>query len=102
MITLNFKLNYVETKQMVGDDVETQTHQVLKNLMAVVEASGCKMEHVVKTTILLRSMADFPKVNAIYATYFPLNPPARSTFAVVGLPMNALVEIEAIAVLEQK
>lgn len=84
------------TKQMVGEDVEAQTAQLMKNMQAVVEAAGLKMENVIKTTVLLQDLADFGKVNAIYANFFPNNPPARSTFGVVGLPMNARVEIEAI------
>ncbi len=71
-------------------------------MKAVVEAGGSKMEQVVKTTILLRDMGDFPKVNPIYATFFPENPPARSTFAVAGLPANAKIEIEAIAIITDK
>lgn len=85
------------TNELVGDDVESQTRQVLTNLQNVIEASGSSLELVVKTTVFLRDMADFPKMNAIYAEFFPANPPARSTIAVAGLPKNAQVEIEATA-----
>jgi 2-iminobutanoate/2-iminopropanoate deaminase len=67
-------------------------------LQHVLEAAGSGLEKVVKTTVFLRDMADFPKMNAIYAEFFPSNPPARSTIAVAGLPKNASVEIEAVAV----
>jgi 2-iminobutanoate/2-iminopropanoate deaminase len=85
------------TNELVGEDVESQTRQVLANLQNVIEASGSSLELVVKTTVFLRDMADFPKMNAIYAEFFPANPPARSTIAVAGLPKNAQVEIEATA-----
>ena len=85
------------TNELVGADVESQTHQVLTNLRNVLEASDSGLDLVVKTTVFLRDMADFPKMNAIYAEFFPANPPARSTIAVAGLPKNAQVEIEAMA-----
>ncbi len=72
--------------------------QVLKNMGAILEAAGASYENVVKTTILLSDMADFAKVNAIYAKYFKEQPPARATFAVRELPLAAKVEIEAVAV----
>ena len=86
------------TGDLVGADLEAQTRQVLKNLRNVLEAAGSSLEKVVKTTVFLRDMADFPKMNAIYAEYFSSNPPARSTIAVAGLPKGGIVEIEAIAV----
>jgi 2-iminobutanoate/2-iminopropanoate deaminase len=58
------------------------------------------MERIVKTTVFLKDMADFPKMNAIYAEFFPANPPARSTVQVAALPKNGLVEIEAVAILK--
>ena len=85
------------TGDLVGADLEAQTRQVLKNLRNVLEAAGSSLEKVVKTTVFLRDMADFPKMNAIYAEYFSSNPPARSTIAVAGLPKGGIVEIEAIA-----
>jgi 2-iminobutanoate/2-iminopropanoate deaminase len=85
------------TGELVGAEIESQTRQVLTNLKHVLEAGGAGLEQVVKTTVFLRDMADFPKMNAVYAEFFPSEPPARSTFAVVGLPKDALVEIEAVA-----
>jgi 2-iminobutanoate/2-iminopropanoate deaminase len=87
------------TKEFNSDEVEGQTEQVMKNMGAILEAAGASYKDVVKTTVLLADMADFPKVNAIYAKYFPENPPARACFAVKTLPLNAKVEIEAIAYL---
>jgi 2-iminobutanoate/2-iminopropanoate deaminase len=78
-------------------DVVSQTRQVLKNLEAVLEEGGSALARVVKTTIFLANMEDFQAVNTIYAEAFKEHKPARSTVAVKGLPRNALVEIEAIA-----
>ena len=85
------------TGELVAADVEAQARQVLTNLQNVLEAAGTSLEKVVKTTVFLRDMADFAKMNAIYAEFFPSEHPARSTIAVAGLPKNALVEIEATA-----
>ena len=85
------------TGELVSADLEAQTRQVLTNLKSVLEAAGTSLDKVVKTTVFLRDMADFPKMNAIYAEYFSTNPPARSTIAVAGLPKGGIVEIEAIA-----
>jgi 2-iminobutanoate/2-iminopropanoate deaminase len=85
------------TGDLVGPELEAQTRQVLNNLKSVLEAAGTSLAKVVKTTVFLRDMADFPKMNAIYAEYFGENPPARSTVAVAGLPKGGVVEIEAIA-----
>ncbi|HQR74682.1 MAG TPA: RidA family protein [Sulfurovum sp.] len=82
---------------MAGDDVENQTHQVMKNLFYVLEAAGAHFNDVIKTTIFLADMSDFEKVNAIYAHYFGMHKPVRSTVAVKTLPKNALVEIDCIA-----
>jgi len=81
------------------DGLEDQTRQVLANLEAVLKAAGTDMAHIIKTTIFLTDMADFAAVNAIYASAFDAEPPARSTVAVTALPVGALVEIEAIATL---
>ena len=86
-----------KTGTLVGDDVETQTKQVLKNLEAVLLAAGSGFEHVVKTTIFLKDMADFKAVNDIYSTAFSHHKPARATVAAAGLPMDVLVEIECVA-----
>ncbi len=84
------------TKEMV-DGIEKQTHQVMKNIAAVLEASGASWNSVVKTTIFLANMADYTKVNELYGQYFPENKPARSTVAVAELPRKALIEVEVIA-----
>jgi 2-iminobutanoate/2-iminopropanoate deaminase len=80
--------------------IAEQTHQSLKNVAAVLEAGGASLASAVKTTVFLKDMNDFAAMNAVYATYFPENPPARSTIEVARLPKDALVEIEAVAVSE--
>ena len=82
---------------MSTEDVEGQTHQVMKNLFYVLEAGGAHFNDVIKTTIFLADMADFDKVNKIYAHYFGDHKPVRSTVAVKTLPKNALIEIDCIA-----
>lgn len=85
--------------EIVSGGIEAETRQVLTNLKHVLEASGSGIGQVAKTTVFLKDMGDFPKMNAIYAEFFTDNPPARSTVAVAALPKGALVEIEAIAIL---
>ena len=87
-----------ESGQVVGEgDVSVQAKQVLENLTAVLMAAGATLDQVVKTTIFLKSMGDFPKVNEVYGSYFKGVTPARSTIEVARLPRDVLVEIEAIA-----
>lgn len=80
------------------DGIEAQTHQVFKNLQAVLEAAGSDLEHAVKTSVFIDDINDFAKVNEIYAEYFTGDTPARSCVEVAKLPKGALVEIEVIAV----
>ena len=83
-----------------GATVEQQTERVMENIRGLLKASSADFSDIVKTTIFLRDMADFPKVNPIYGKFFPVNPPARSTVAVSGLPLGALVEIECVVALK--
>jgi 2-iminobutanoate/2-iminopropanoate deaminase len=87
------------TGELVAGGVEEQTHQALANLQNVIEAAGSTLGHVVKTTVFIKDMNDFPKMNAVYAEFFGENPPARSTVAVAGLPKGGLVEIEAVVLI---
>ena len=89
------------TMEVVSGGIEAETRQVLSNLRQVLEAANSGMNFVVKTTVFLRDMGDFPKMNAIYAEFFPENPPARSTVAVKTLPKDVAVEIECVALISQ-
>lgn len=86
-----------QSGQLVGGDIREQTHRVMKNLDAVLRASGSSLEGVVKTTIFLVDLAHFAAVNEVYASYLGANPPARTTVQVSALPRGAQVEIDAIA-----
>lgn len=85
------------TGQLIEGDVMAQTRRVLDNLKAVLEAAGSSLGAVLKTTVYLKDMADFPKMNEVYAQYFTADPPARSTVQAAALPRNVAVEIDAIA-----
>ena len=85
------------TGTLVGGGIEAQTRQVMNNLSAVLGAAGTSFSRVVKTTIYLTNLSDFAAVNAVYGSYFPSDPPARSTVQVAGLPLGAAIEIDAIA-----
>ena len=87
-----------QTGQFVAGGIAEQTEQVLKNLKAVLEASGSSLDQVVKTTVFLADMKEFSGMNEVYATFFSGPPPARATVAAAGLPRDARVEIEAVAV----
>lgn len=86
-----------ETGKLAGDTIEAQANQVLANLEAVLAAAGMTFANVVKTTVFLTDLADFAAMNAIYATKFPTNPPARSCVQVAKLPAGAKMEMELIA-----
>ncbi|MDR1667476.1 MAG: Rid family detoxifying hydrolase [Bacteroidales bacterium] len=86
------------TGKIEGRNIAEQTEQVLQNIGAILSAAGYSFADVVKSTCLLADMKDFREMNAVYARYYPANAPARAAFAVKELPMNALVEIETIAV----
>ena len=85
------------TGQIVDGDIAVQTERVLENLKAVLEACGSSLAQVLKTTVYLQDMGEFPRMNEVYARYFPENPPARATVEVARLPRDVRVEIDAIA-----
>ncbi len=82
---------------IVGETIQEQTEQIMTNLRAILEAAGSSLDRLVKTTVFLQSLDDFPGMNEIYKRHVGDQPPARSTFEVAKLPSGALVEIEAIA-----
>ncbi len=86
------------TGKIEGKNISEQTQQVLKNIGAILHASGYQFSDVVKSTCLLVNMDDFKAMNEVYAGYYQEKPPARATYGVASLPLNALIEIETIAV----
>jgi len=87
------------TGELVKGTIEEETRRVMENVAAVLLAAGAGFQHVVKTTIFLTDLSDFAKVNETYGSYFPADPPARSTVQVAALPRGARVEIECVAAL---
>ena len=85
------------TQQVIAGDVSAQTEQVLKNVSAILQASGSSMEKVLRCTVFLKNMSDFAAMNEVYGRHFKQAPPARSTVEVARLPKDVLVEIDAIA-----
>jgi len=88
------------TNEMVAGGVEAETRRSLQNLVAGLKAAGASLASVVKTTVFLRDMADFTKMNAVYGEFFTSEPPARSTVQVAALPRNGAVEIDCVALVE--
>ena len=90
-----------KTGELVPGGIEAQTRKVLENLSNILKAGGSSLDRVVKTTVFLADMSEFPNMNAVYAEFFVHEPPARSTVEVAALPKSAAVEIEAIATLRE-
>jgi len=88
------------TGKMVEGDIQKQTRQALENIKAILEAGNSGMERVVKCTVFLQDLADFAKMNEVYATFFRDVHPARSALQVARIPLEALVEIEAVATIK--
>lgn len=85
------------TKEFAGPDIDAQACQALENIKAILEAGGSCMRHVVKTTVFLQDIKEWPRLNVIYAEFFPEEPPGRSAVEVAALPLGGRVEIEVIA-----
>ena len=85
------------TGQLIGGDIAVQTERVLENLKSVLEAAGCSLASVVKTTVYLKDMGEFARMNEVYGRYFSSNPPARATVEAARLPRDVRVEIDCIA-----
>lgn len=90
-----------KTGEICSPKIQEQTKQVMENIHAILREAGCDWGSIVKTTIFLKSMGDFPAVNEVYGSYFKANPPARSTVEVSRLPKDVLVEIEVVAQVEK-
>ncbi|MBU2578266.1 RidA family protein [Patescibacteria group bacterium] len=90
-----------KTGELVNDDIRAETRQALTNLKEILIAAGSCLENVVKTTVFITSMDDFPNINEVYGEFFSADPPARACVEVACLPKNANVEIEAVALLNK-
>ncbi|MEG6616009.1 RidA family protein [Peptococcaceae bacterium 1198_IL3148] len=97
MVYVSGQIPVDPTSGSIPTDVEQQTHQSLKNLQAILKAAGGSLQDVVKTSVFIKDMNDFAKVNEVYGQYFTENPPARACVEVARLPKDVLVEIECIA-----
>lgn len=99
MIFVSGQIPYTGAGELAGDDIVAQTHQSLKNVLAIVEAAGGNANNIVKTTVLMKDISTFGQMNEIYNQYLGESKPARATYEVSKLPKDVLIEIEAIAVL---
>jgi 2-iminobutanoate/2-iminopropanoate deaminase len=90
------------TGQFVAGGITEQTEQVMKNVAAVLEAAGSRLDQIVKTTVFLADMEEFAAMNEVYAKFFASDPPARATVQAAGLPRNARVEIEVVALVDEE
>ena len=97
MLFISGQIPFDAEGNLVGNDIEAQTHQCLKNVKAIVEEAGGTMANIAKTTCLLSDMDNFVKMNGVYAEYLGDIKPARAAFGVVRLPKDVMIEIEAIA-----
>jgi 2-iminobutanoate/2-iminopropanoate deaminase len=88
--------------ELISGDIETETHRVMKNLEAILKAADCDLSSVVKSTLFIKNMADFAKINSVYASYFTSEFPARETVEVAALPRSVNVEISVIAFCDEE
>ncbi len=85
---------------LAGDDIQTQTKQCILNIISILKSQNADVNNVVKTTVLMKDLTDFPVMNTIYGEYFGESKPARAAYEVVRLPKDVLIEIEAIAYID--
>ena len=97
LLFLSGQIPLTPAGELVEGDIESQTEQVLKNLEAVLTAGGSSLGQVLKTTVFLKNLDDFPRMNAIYERFFRTTPPARSTVEVSRLPRQVAIEIDVVA-----
>jgi 2-iminobutanoate/2-iminopropanoate deaminase len=90
-----------ETGEFAPGGVKAETRQALLNISNILESGGSSLERVLKTTVFMKDLGEFPEMNEVYGGFFPHDPPARSTIQVAALPKGAAVEIEAVAVIEE-
>ncbi len=98
MLFISGQIPLTPSGVLPGNTIEEQTHQSIKNIEAILKQTGLTLSNVVKTTVLMKDLSDFGKMNAVYESYFANSKPARAAFEVSRLPKDALIEIEAIAI----
>ncbi len=98
MLFISGQIPFTAEGELAGDDIKTQTHQSINNIIAILKEAGLTVQNVVKTTVLMQDMGDFGTMNEIYNEYFGDSKPARAAYQVARLPKDVLIEIEAIAV----
>lgn len=97
-VFISGQIPLTSTGELAGEDIRTQTQQCIKNIASILESVGLSLENIVKTTVLMKNLDHFSEMNQVYNSFFETSKPARATFQVVKLPMDVLVEIEAVAV----
>lgn len=97
-VFISGQIPLTSTGELAGEDIITQTQQCIKNIASILESVGLSLENIVKTTVLMKDLDHFSEMNQVYNTFFETSKPARATYQVVKLPMDVLVEIEAVAV----
>lgn len=100
MLFISGQIPLTKDGALAGEDIQTQTRQCILNIIAILENQNATVNNVVKTTVLMKDLTDFPVMNTIYAEYFGDSKPARAAYEVARLPKDVLIEIEAIAVLD--
>jgi 2-iminobutanoate/2-iminopropanoate deaminase len=98
MLFISGQIPLTPSGVLPGNTIEEQTHQSIKNIEAILKQAGLTLSNVVKTTVLMKDLSDFGKMNTVYESYFANSKPARAAFEVSRLPKDALIEIEAIAI----
>ncbi|HRP02628.1 MAG TPA: Rid family detoxifying hydrolase [Candidatus Kapabacteria bacterium] len=99
MVFVSGQIPFTAQGELAGEDIVSQTHQSLKNVIAVVEAAGGNAMNIVKTTVLMKDLSNFGQMNEVYNQYLGDSKPARASYEVARLPKDVLIEIEAIAVI---
>ncbi len=100
MLFISGQIPLTKDGALSGDDIQSQTRQCILNIIAILESQNVNVDNVVKTTVLMKDLTDFPIMNTIYAEYFGDSKPARAAYEVARLPKDVLIEIEAIAIID--
>lgn len=100
LLFISGQIPFTKDGALAGEDIQTQTKQCILNIISILKSQNADLNNVVKTTVLMKDLTDFPVMNAIYGEYFGESKPARAAYEVVRLPKDVLIEIEAIAYID--